>query len=277
MSSNITSGISSTRIQLPISKASLILTWLKSSGLILSVIITLTLFIAIEDISSRAEWINSTKYPPALDILAMLGTLIASGDIVKPLTSTLTTWVIALFASMLLALVMSLIINLNQYMYYGSRSILEFIRPIPSTALIPLVILSLGANADGALFLTCFGTAWQLLPIFLSAVRSVDPVALDTARSFNVSRIQVILFVILPSMYPYFLTALRIGAAASLVLLISMEYLAGINGIGKEVAVAYAGSNATRMYAYIIVASLLGILSNTALAKFVDSKKGRQR
>jgi len=236
------------------------------SPLLLSSIVSLLLLIVVQDALSRAAWINPSKFPPAWRVLDELLRVIVSGDLWKPLGATLSTWFLALTASLLIALVAGLLIGLNRAIYHGTRATIEFLRPIPSTALIPLVILSLGANFQGALFLTCFGTLWQLLPVCVAAVKATDPVALDVARSLGLSKWQILRAVIIPGMYPYIKTAIRIGSSAALVLLISMEFLAGITGIGKEVSIAYAGSNYPRLYAFVIVAAILGVLSNVVLA-----------
>ena len=63
---------------------------------------------------------------------------------------------------------------------------IEFLRPIPSAALIPLLVLTLGTNVKSEVFLAAFGAFWPLLVQTMYGVRDVDPVALDTARSFGV-------------------------------------------------------------------------------------------
>lgn len=244
--------------------------WRKQHPLLISAVIGTLLFLLLEDLTSRYGWINSAKFPPALDVLTAFAQLVSSGQIWPPLTATLITWALSVLNSLLVALLLSLLVNLNDYTYAGTRTILEFIRPVPSTALIPLVILALGSNVEGALFLTFFGTVWQVLPIFLAAVHATDPVALDVARCFGLTKRQILLSIRLPSMVPYLKTAIRIGSSAALVLLVSMEYLASISGIGKEIAIAYAGSNYTRLYAFVLLASILGLLVNLSLAAWAN-------
>lgn len=244
--------------------------WLQQHPLLISSVIGTLLFLLLEDLASRYGWINSAKFPPALEVLTAFAQLVSSGQIWPPLTATLITWALSVLISLLVALLLSLLVNLNDYTYAGTRTILEFIRPVPSTALIPLVILALGSNFEGALFLTFFGTVWQVLPIFLAAVHATDPVALDVARCFGLTKRQILFSIRLPSMVPYLKTAIRIGSSAALVLLVSMEYLASISGIGKEIAIAYAGSNYTRLYAFVLLASILGLLVNLSLAAWAN-------
>lgn len=244
---------------------------LRIHPLAVSSLISMLVLLVAEDSASRMGWIDSAKFPPARDVLAEFVRLFASGEIWPPLTATLQTWVLSIGSALLAALLLAVLVKLNGYIEAGTRSIIEFIRPVPSTALIPLVILALGANFEGALFLTFFGTVWQVLPVFLGAIHATDPVALDVARCFGLSKRQILIYVRLPSMWPHVKTAIRIATSAALVLLVSMEYLASISGIGKEVAIAYAGSNNIRLYAFVLVASILGLLANLVLAAWAGS------
>ena len=66
---------------------------------------------------------------------------------------------------------------------------IEFLRPIPSAALIPLLFLTLGTTLKSEVFLAAFGAFWPLLVQTMYGVRDVDPVAIDTARSFGLGRV----------------------------------------------------------------------------------------
>ena len=65
---------------------------------------------------------------------------------------------------------------------------IEFLRPIPSVALIPLAVLIYGSGLESKVFLAAFAATWPLLMQTLYGVQDVDPVATDTARSFGFSR-----------------------------------------------------------------------------------------
>ena len=60
---------------------------------------------------------------------------------------------------------------------------IEFLRPIPSAALIPVLFLTLGTNLNSEIFLATFGAFWPLLVQTMYGVHDVDPIATDTARS----------------------------------------------------------------------------------------------
>ena len=76
----------------------------------------------------------------------------------------------------------------------------EFLRPIPSAALIPLLFLTLGTNFKSEVFLATFGAFWPILVQTMYGIRDVDPVTTDTARSFRVPRSERLWRITLPEL-----------------------------------------------------------------------------
>jgi ABC-type nitrate/sulfonate/bicarbonate transport system permease component len=133
---------------------------------------------------------------------------------------------------------------------------------VPSVALIPLAILIYGSGLKSTAFLAAFAAFWQLIVQVLYGVQDVDPVAMDTARSFGFSRTQRLLRVTLPSAVPYIATGLRIASAVSLILTVTAELVIGSSGLGKAITEARSGGDVQLMYALIIATGLLGLILN---------------
>ena len=110
---------------------------------------------------------------------------------------------------------------------------IEFLRPIPSAALIPLLFLTLGTNLKSEVFLAAFGAFWPLLVQTIYGVRDVDPVALETARSFGLGRLERLYRITLPSAVPYIATGLRISSTVALILAFTAELFMGTPGLGQ--------------------------------------------
>jgi ABC-type nitrate/sulfonate/bicarbonate transport system permease component len=69
--------------------------------------------------------------------------------------------------------------------------------------------------------------------------------------------------VILPSSLPYVVTGLRIASSIALILVITGEYVVGVQGLGRSVFLAQSGGAYDQMYAYVITAGLLGLILNS--------------
>jgi ABC-type nitrate/sulfonate/bicarbonate transport system permease component len=146
----------------------------------------------------------------------------------------------------------------------ATASTIEFLRPIPSVALIPLAVLLFGTDLRSKLLLVVYASFWQVLVQVLSGTQDVDPVAMDTAHSYRLGRWARVRHVVWPTTLPYAVTGFRLAAAVALVLAITAELIIGSPGLGKEIAVAQTSGAVPAMYALVVVAGLLGVGVNLA-------------
>lgn len=110
--------------------------------------------------------------------------------------------------------------------------ILEFLRPIPPLAYLPLVIIWFGIGEPSKILVIAIA---MIAPIALSAaagVRGVSRERVNAARALGASRAQVIRHVILPSALPSILTGLRIALGAGWTTLVAAELIAATRGLG---------------------------------------------
>jgi ABC-type nitrate/sulfonate/bicarbonate transport system permease component len=91
-------------------------------------------------------------------------------------------------------------------------------------------------------------------------VRDVDPLAIDTARSFAVGRFERLYRIKFPSAVPYIATGLRISSSVSLILAFTAELFMGTPGLGQKVNFAQAYGLEAQLYAYALATGFLGVL-----------------
>jgi ABC-type nitrate/sulfonate/bicarbonate transport system permease component len=180
---------------------------------------------------------------------------------------TLQGWALGLGIATLVAVPLGLLIGFNQYVYRGLRPIIEFLRPIPSVALIPLAILAFGTGLQSKVFLAAFAATWPLLIQAVYGVRDLDPIQRETARSFRISRRDRLLHVSLPGAIPYIATGLRISSATALILAVTAELVIGAPGLGRAINTARAGGVPDLMYALTIATGLLGWALNSIMVR----------
>jgi len=147
----------------------------------------------------------------------------------------------------------------------ATATTIEFLRPIPSVALIPLVILLYGSTIRSTLILVVYAAFWQVLVQVLHGVVDVDPIARDTARSYRLGRWHRIRYLVWPTALPYVVTGVRLAAAVGLILAITGELVIGSPGLGKEIDLAKQGGAVPVVYAIILVTGLLGVLANVGM------------
>src|SRR5215208_4520250 len=172
---------------------------------------------------------------------------------------TVEGWAIGLLLAAVLAIPIGILLGVNDFAASAFRIPIEFLRPIPSAALIPLLFLTLGTTLESEVFLATFGAFWPLLVQTMYGARDVDPVAIDTARSFGVGKRERLLRITLPSAVPYIATGLRISSTVALILAFTAELFMGTPGLGQLVNQAQAYGLTNQLYALAIATGFLGV------------------
>jgi ABC-type nitrate/sulfonate/bicarbonate transport system permease component len=172
---------------------------------------------------------------------------------------TVRGWALGLAIATALAVPIGILLGSSEFAGRAFRVPIEFLRPIPSAALIPLLFLTLGTTLKSEIFLAAFGAFWPLLVQTIYGVRDVDPVALDTARSFGIGRFERLYRIKLPSAVPYIATGLRISSAVALILAFTAELFMGIPGLGQIMNVAESFGLTVQVYALALATGFLGL------------------
>jgi ABC-type nitrate/sulfonate/bicarbonate transport system permease component len=227
----------------------------------LSVLGVLVLF----DVLPRIGVLPENHFPPISQTLRTLAEQLAEGSFWDAVANTMQGWALGLGIAAALAIPLGIVIGSGRLLYRATRGLIEFLRPIPSVALIPLAILIYGTGLKSKVFLASFASFWQLIVATLYGVQDVDPVATDTARSFGFSRTQRLFRITLPSAVPYIATGVRIASAVSLILTVTAELVIGSPGLGRSINVARSGGDEQLMYALIIATGIVGLVLNTVL------------
>jgi ABC-type nitrate/sulfonate/bicarbonate transport system permease component len=216
------------------------------------------------ELLSRTELIPSRPFPAFSQTLFALLTEATGGALWLALAQTLEGWGIGLAIAAALAIPAGILIGSSRTAYLAVRALIEFLRPIPSVALIPLAVLVFGVSLKTKLFLVVFASFWPILFQAIYGVQDVDPVAEDTARAFGFGGLQRLFIVTLPGAVPYIATGLRISSSVALILAVTAEFVVGAPGLGKTIGAAHSGGDYPLLYGLIMVAGVLGLVLNEA-------------
>ena len=175
------------------------------------------------------------------------------------------TWLIGLVLAAVAAIALGTVIGLSALLRRATRTTVEFLRPIPSVALIPLAILLFGFQREAALVLVVWATFWQIFIQVLYGVADVDAVARDTARSFGLGTGARLRFLVLPTALPYLSTGLRLGGTVALILAITAEMVISNPGLGRLLVLSRSGDDTVGVYAIVVVSGLVGLVINLVL------------
>jgi ABC-type nitrate/sulfonate/bicarbonate transport system permease component len=211
------------------------------------------------ELVSRSGLISEDDLPAMTTTFNELWSMMHTREFWVAFGETVRGWALGLGIATLLAVPIGILLGSSEFANRALRVPVEFLRPIPSAALIPLLFLTLGTTLKSEVFLATFGAFWPLLVQTIYGVRDVDPVALDTARSFGVGRFERLYRIKLPSAVPYIATGLRISSAVSLILAFTAELFMGTGGLGQIMNVAESFGLTVQVYALALATGFLGL------------------
>jgi NitT/TauT family transport system permease protein len=225
------------------------------------------LFVVLEAVT-RANLVNPTYLPPASSTLGTTARILVDAEFLGNVAGTLSAWAIGMLVAIAIAVPLGLMLGSSWRSYLAATTAIEFLRPIPSVAIIPLAILLVGRGLEMRVALIAYASVWPILFNTIYGIRDVDPLAKDTARAFGFGRVAILRQVSLPWALPFVSTGIRISAAIALILAISTELIAGGGpGIGTwMLARSETGVPREFLYAGIVVAGLLGLGINSLMA-----------
>ena len=225
------------------------------------------LVLAVFEIAPRIDLLPRQFFPPVGEDLTTLWDQVQTAVFWSAVWETTKGWAIGLGAAFITAVPVGIALGSSEVLGRAFRGVVEFLRPIPSVALVPMAILVFGRGLDLKVFLVVFAAFWPLLIQAMYGVRAVDPVAIETARSYRLGRASRMIRIVLPSSMPYIATGVRIASAVALILAVTAELVVGVPGLGREIFLSQSGGLVRRMYAYIIATGLLGWGLNSVLQK----------
>jgi len=211
--------------------------------------------------------LDATSFPTTSRIAGAGVGLLANRPFWSALGHTAESWALGLLIATVIAIPAGLMIGSNRFLFASTRVVVEFLKPIPVVAILPLALLMFGTTIKMKLLLVAYGALWPLLIQTTYGAHDVDPVVADTARAFRLSYPRRLGFVVLPSAAPFVATGLRLAAVHAFVITIVAELVAGGQGLGLMM---FMSDNALRYadtYALAFIAGLLGLSLNFVLQR----------
>jgi sulfonate transport system permease protein len=154
------------------------------------------------------------------------------------------------------------LIGLAPRLRMAGQPVIEFVRSIPPPLMLPFAIVVLGLGNDSKIAVIALGSVWPVLLNTVDGVRGVDPLMLDMARSFGMSRRTQVTRVMLPAASPKIAVGMRTALSIGLILMIISEMQGTTNGLGFQVLNAQRSFDSAGTYAGVIVIGVVGLIVN---------------
>jgi ABC-type nitrate/sulfonate/bicarbonate transport system permease component len=206
--------------------------------------------------------VDRVVIPPVTDVFHAWLDAVADGSLGAALTSTLERLVVGYTLAVLLGIGVGVLLGRWRTMYALLEPTVELLRPLPSPAIVPAFILVLGIDNRMKIAVVVFASCFPVIVNTSHGVRGVDPVLLDTARTFGYRGAAVVWRVILPAALPAIFAGMRISLAIALIVTIVAEIQAGNDGMGIFIVNSSSSFAYAKMYAGILTLAAVGYVLN---------------
>jgi ABC-type nitrate/sulfonate/bicarbonate transport system permease component len=215
------------------------------------------------------EWKDSLFFPTPNRVLAEVwnGWILNFSDswnenLFPSLKRLLSGFLIAAGASTVLGIAIGRSRTFGDYV----EPVIHFVRSIPPPALLPLFFVLLGIGDSMKIGLIAVGVFPPILLNTIDGVRSIDPLYIDTAESYRITRVRRLTHVILPSAAPKIFAGLRISMSIAVILMVISELFAATNGVGFRIVQAQRQFKMVELWAGLVVLGAMGAFLNGVLA-----------
>jgi ABC-type nitrate/sulfonate/bicarbonate transport system permease component len=210
---------------------------------------------------------NEFVMPPPGTVLDRAGELLGDGTLADQTLLTLRRVLTAYALALLAGVVLGTLVGRVAVVRRALRPLVSFLFPAPKIALYPamLIVFGLGSGSKVA-----FGFSEAVFPVLLATAAGtsqVEPQLVWSAAALGTSRRATLLRVVVPAALPAILTGARIALVGAIIGVFLGEMIAGADGLGHMMAVAYRTLETPDMYVAILTVSICGYaLDRTFLA-----------
>lgn len=181
-----------------------------------------------------------------------------TGTLPQELWSTVQRMLVGWLLASLVGVLIGALIGMSKPARAYLGPTLEFLRPLPASAVIPLGIAFFGLSDGMVLGVIAFGALWPTLLATVHGFAAVEPCLYEVSRALGMSRLAVIWKIALPSSLPDILGGMRLSLTVSLILAIVGEMLASRTGLGMGILVAARTFHAPDVFAGVVLLGILG-------------------
>jgi ABC-type nitrate/sulfonate/bicarbonate transport system permease component len=200
--------------------------------------------------------------PSTWNIVSTAASGLGGGALLTALGHTMAAWVLGMLVACVIGIPVGILIGLSDWAHAATREVIDFIRPIPSVALVPVALVFLGFALKMEVVLIVLGAVWPLVFNSRFGVQNSDPLLIESSRAVGLGPAAILFRVRLVDALPSILTGFRTSTAIALTLAVSAEALAVPAGLGNVIAQSATTGSTTDAYAAIVITGIVGVLLN---------------
>jgi NitT/TauT family transport system permease protein len=233
----------------------------KATSILLS-FLGIIVFLGIWQLVASLHLVPSFFLPSPRVVLDAIVSLATQGSLFTDIGASLFRIIAGFLVSIVIALPLGIIFGTSKKTEAVAEPIVAFVRYIPPSAFIPLIIVWLGVGEWGKIVLIFFGVAPYLTLLVADTVHAIRKELIEAAVMLGASKSDLIFKVVLPYSMPAIWDSFRIMFGAAWTFVIIAEILGSSSGLGHLMIESQRFLRTDNIFAGIVVIGVLGILTD---------------
>ncbi len=221
------------------------------------------------EVIGQSGLIDPFFFPAPSSILAALYDMTISGEVFPHIGVSILRAVAGYLIAAAMGLSIGILVAWSRLFENIFDPLIELIRPISTFALVPVMFVWFGIGNGSKIAIIVKACFFPIVLNTIAGIKGVDVRLIQAARALGADGLQMWTKVLIPSALPMIITGMRISTAMSMLAIVGVEMLAADSGIGFLVIDAQRTFATDRMFAGILVISLMGF-SLDRLARFIQ-------
>ncbi len=236
---------------------------------ILTRYLPLLFFFLIWEAASRNLPQLQNMLPPPSEVLDGGWQLLKQGTLQRDVLASLKRVCVALTFASAIGFPLGTALGASNRFAWFVEPIVNFFRPIPPLAWIPLSIVWFGINDAQNEFIIFLGAFFPIILNTMEGVRDVDRQLIRAARTLGAHRTAIALTIVLPAALPSMFVGLRIGTGIAWMALVAGELVAATSGLGFLISQGRLLYRSDFIIVGMLMIGLIGLLLD-ALIRFIQ-------
>lgn len=215
--------------------------------------------------ASHGQWVSKVFLPTPEATLGSLVQGLRQGELASFTAATVERMMLGWGLACALGMALGALIGISATARAWVQPTLEFIRPLPASAVMPLAISVFGLSNGMVLAVVAFGAMWPVLLATVHGFAHVHVRLKEVAQALQLSPLAVITKIGLPNALPDMLSGMRLSMTVALIVAVVGEMLASQPGLGQAILLAARSFHASDLFAGIVLLGAIGYASNSAL------------
>ena len=214
---------------------------------------------------ARAGWVSPVFLPAPAAAWASLVDGLSSGELLAQSAGTAERMAWGWALASLLGVALGAAIGMSAVLRAWLQPMLELIRPLPASAIVPVAIAFIGLSPAMVLVVIAFGAVWPVLLATAQGFATVEPRLQEVGRLLRLSPLAFAWKIGLPNALPDALAGMRLSLTVALILAVVGEMLASQPGLGSAILQAARAFRSADLFAGVALLGAIGFISNALL------------